>query len=143
MAIKNHKNSVAWGYTYDDYDSYTVRWDNLKPGAPDNLFANSKNSPSSAGKANAYGGACDYLYNIVYGHKGGGPTTPLSFDYAYVEKRIEQELRALGCKQVELYIGPKTIVESKPIGKPSILTGKYKYHDVASEVIKWMISVSW
>ena len=100
------------------------------------------NSSSTAGEFNQNANICDYLYNIVFNHKPGGPEIPSSFDYAYVEKTIERELQNLGCKHVKAYIGPKTVTESKPFGKKSFLGG-IKYHDINLRVIKWLISISW
>ena len=143
-AIKANKNSVTWYYRYDSYESFISRIDTIYPGPYADSFAGYKTDANlTAGEYNSYGGTCDHLYNLVFDHKGGGPKIPTSFNYEYAKSQIEKELYSLGCKQVEVYIGPKTITVSKPVGKPNFLTGKYKYQDVTVNVVKWMISISW
>lgn len=90
-AIRNNKNSVIWCYDYDYYDSMTLRIDNIFK--PSYNFADYKISHVTAGELNRYATVFDYLYNIVYKQKGGGPRSPISFDYAYVERRIKKELQ--------------------------------------------------
>ena len=144
QAIMRNKNSATWIYGYDSYDSYTDRICDLYQEYSGVDFANYKTSTSSADKHNAFNGVCEYLINLVYHHKGG-PAIPPTFDYAYVERTVEKELWNLGCKRVEVIIGPRTVRGKKRIGKKSFLTGKYKYQDYDTdiEVIKWMISISW
>lgn len=141
-AIEHNKKHVAWYYDYENYDSFLTRRDDIFPNFYSDTFATYKTTTySTCGEFRV--GVCRYFYDLVFNHKAGGPSTPDSFDYAYVERKIKKELQNLGCKQVELFIGPKTLTVSEPVGKKSLLTGKYKYQNVNKTVYKWMISISW
>ena len=143
IAISQNKNNVTWYYVYDSYESFVSRIDNICPTPYSDTFSTYMTSASSAGFPGTGNATCCYLYDLVYHRKAGGPSYLNSFDYEYVIKEIEKELYRLGCTQVDVYLGPKTITERKPVGKPSFFSGKYKYQDVPVNVFKWMISISW
>ena len=140
MAIRDKKNSATWYYSHDSYENYTFPESALS-------FDGYMNSDLSGGEFNNYArDVVHYLYNRVYQYKAGGPGEPSSFDYAYVEKNVKAELIKLGCKRVDVFIGPKTVSVSRPVSsKKNFLTGKttWTYQNVNTNVIKWIISVSW
>ena len=77
------------------------------------------------------------------------PDYPIHFDFEYVTKNIEKGLLDLGCKQVKVFIGPKTFTELERVGHWEkhffSQMKKYVYETRESEktVIKWIISISW
>ncbi len=136
-ALEQGKNGVTWTYGYDSYDSYTTEASDLYGPLEPEPFEN----PRDAGILSS-GGLGDYLGRFLDKEARNALRWPPAVDYAYTAARLEEGLRALGCKTVRLAIGPRTQTFRRQIRKGSVFRQE-AWEEISSTVEQWVVSVSW
>ena len=144
-AMRQGESCTYWAYTYDDYDHFTsiyIPGDGYSDGKRGREgFEVLRDCQLSTGFQINASDLASMLGRLVGKEPPRGKGN--SVDYAYINKRLEQELVALGCKEVTCHIGPQTVHITKTYTRRGL------FHDTQEKVTetatanKWMVYIAW